>query len=125
MTTGPTWLLVTGTIISIYSVLSREAMAEFSLSDMEEMWRQRKDGKTLQAKIERFAERLDSFLFAFLLLIFMAKAAVSVALYQLIGESFDSMVDLAIGVPSLGFLPYGCWWLICHYVQLPQNMPRV
>ena len=48
-------------------------MSEFSLSDMEEVWRQRKDGKTLQAKIERFAERLDSFRFTFLLIVFSCR----------------------------------------------------
>ncbi len=109
MTTGSTWLLVAGTIIGIYSVLSREAMAEFNLSDMEEMWRQRKDGKTLQAKIERFAERLDSFMFTFLLIIFMAKAAVAVSLYQLVGEA----LSLNGGVSHWGtFLGVFAVWLL-------------
>ncbi|TVR42853.1 MAG: HlyC/CorC family transporter [Planctomycetota bacterium] len=103
------WLLVTATFISIYSVLSREAISEFSLSDMQELLRQRKDGKSLQLKVERFAENLDRYLFTFLLVNFLAKAVVAVALFLLVGGLLPGM---ELGAQWLTFVVVFSIWLL-------------
>lgn len=104
------WLLMTASLVCIYSVLSREAMSEFSLSDMEEMLRGRRRSKFLQAKVERFAERLDRFLFTFLLVNFLAKALAAVAIFLLIQE-FSGVDDSSLEL-LLFLLGYATWLLV-------------
>ncbi|TVR12669.1 MAG: HlyC/CorC family transporter [Planctomycetota bacterium] len=110
MNIDPTWLLTAASLVCIYSVLSREAMAEFSLSDMEDMLRGRRRSKLLQAKVERFAERLDRFLFTFLLVNFLAKAIAAVAIFLLI-QRFVGGPDSGPELLLYFIMGYAVWLL--------------
>jgi putative hemolysin len=103
----PTWLLVAASFLSFYAVLSREAMTELSLSDMEELLRKTKRTKDLLPKVEAFAGKRDRYEFSFLIVNFLAKAVAAVAMYLL-----ASSLSAAWQVWLAFLLGYALWLLV-------------
>lgn len=74
------WILTVGMLVSGYAVFSREAMAEFSFSDGEELLRKRNQTKDLLPQLERFAESIRETRFGFRVLDYVGRGLAVAAL---------------------------------------------
>jgi putative hemolysin len=72
--------------VSAFTVLSREALADFSFSDMEELLRKSNRTKQDLPRVERFAERLRDYRITFRLLDYSARLVLAAAVWGLVGD---------------------------------------
>jgi len=85
------WILAAAFLVSAFTALSREAMAEFSFSDMEELLRKRGRTKRDLPRVERFVERLRDCRYIFRIVDYVSRAVAAVGIWWLcdgLGESW-------------------------------------
>jgi len=109
--TFPVSLLLGALIAMGFAAVSRAAMEDFSLSDMEDLLRRRQRTKDLLPRVEAFAEHLDAYAFSFALFDLWSKLALLVALYLVTGAMVPEIPafwrePLTLGGFALGILAF-------------------
>ncbi|MDA3963864.1 MAG: hemolysin family protein [Planctomycetota bacterium] len=109
------WIVVGAAALSVLTVLSREALAAFSFSDMEELLRKKNRTKQDLPRFERFAERLRDYHNTFRLLDYTGRMVLATALWVVINQHqapapvlwFIVLVGLALVVLDSVVRPLG------------------
>ncbi len=85
----PVVIISVAVCVSLFSVLSREAMESFSFSDAEDLLRRRNQTKARGQRLEVLARRLEAYAFTYRLLDYFARAMVAAVLYMVTVAHFD------------------------------------
>ncbi|MFW5750059.1 MAG: hemolysin family protein [Planctomycetota bacterium] len=113
------WLFPVSVAISLFSVLSREAMEEFSFSDAEDLLRKRGKTRQLEERMEAFAHHLRHYVFAFRLIDYFARSVVAAAVFVwafAIADGAAGWLTFALIIAAFLFLaeivvrPLGAAW---------------
>lgn len=100
--TLPWWIILGAGLISAFAVLSREALAEFSFSDMEELLRKRNRSKSDLPRVERLAEIIRDIRYVFRLVDYVGRAALAVAVWQVMPAESQAMAWGGFALAMLG-----------------------